>query len=75
MDPDAQRIEHLLDEVNEILKKREWPGVAFTLTSTKDAGRTLALGFTHMSMKEHMPLLMNEGGFRLVRAVNIIAGN
>lgn len=70
--PDSERIDGLLEEVNEILKKNDWPGVAFVLVP--HAHGVHARGFTHLDTETQMTHLLNEGGFRLMQATKIIAG-
>lgn len=48
-DPDAKRVHELLEEVREIMHRRNWPGIALTkcLVNSKTAG---AFGFSSWAM-------------------------
>lgn len=73
-DPDAKRVSDLVGELNEILERRDWPGVCLVLAKMNEE-QSCACGFAHLSMPGHMMTLVSarDAGLKLLKAAKIIA--
>lgn len=69
---DARRVKELANELNTILQRQDWPGVALSLC---DVGHGVwAEGYTHVSLVDHAQTLLNARarGLQVVQAAKLL---